>query len=42
MHAFVATLRRDMDPAYSDTRELLQDALQRYQFIETHDVSIGR
>ena len=42
MQAFVATLRSDFDPAYSDTRELLADAMNRYQFIETHNVSIGR
>lgn len=42
MHAFVATLRADFDPAYSDTRELLADAMNRYQFIETHHVSIRR
>ena len=42
MQAFVATLREDFDPAYSDTRALLKDALNRYQFIETHHVSIRR
>lgn len=42
MHAFMADLRHGLDPAYSDTRAQLEDALQRYQFIETHDVTIGR
>lgn len=42
MHAFMATLQRDFDPQYSDTRDEMKDALNRYQFIETHNVSIGR
>lgn len=42
MHAFVATLQQDFDPIYSDTQALMKDALNRYQFIETHNVSIGR
>lgn len=42
MHAFMATLQQDLDPSYSDTRELIAEALNRYQFIETSHVSIGR
>lgn len=42
MHAFMATLQREFDPQYSDTRDEMKDALNRYQFIETHNVSIGR
>lgn len=42
MHAFMAELRQDIDPSYSDARDLLVDALDRYQFIETQKVSIRR
>lgn len=42
MHAFMAVLRQDIDPQYSDARDLLVDALDRYKFIETHNVSIRR
>lgn len=42
MRQFLQELAREIDPAYSDARAHLQEAMQRYQFIETHQVSIRR
>lgn len=42
MRVFLQSLSHEIDPMYSDAREHLQQALQRYQFIETHQVSIRR
>ena len=42
MHMFMQTLRSSIDISYDDLRDELKDALNRYQFIETTDVSIRR
>lgn len=42
MREFVGSLRANIDIAYDDMREELADALERYQFIEVSNVTIGR
>jgi len=42
VHAFVQDLRGDLDTSYSDTKDILTDALDRYQFVETHQVTVRR
>ena len=42
MHLFMASLTETYDPSYSDTKDEMKEALQRYQFVETSDVSIRR
>ena len=42
MHAFMGELQVNIDSAYSDMRDELADALERYQFIEVKNVSYGR
>ena len=42
VHLFLMDLKGGLDPAYSDTRSILADALQRYQFTETHNVTVRR
>ena len=39
---FLQSVSRDLDPAYSDMRDEAKDMLDRYQFIETSQVTIGR
>ena len=42
MQHFLRTLRQQLDPAYSDTKDIVQDAVNRYQFIGVDDVIGGR
>ena len=39
---FMRILRQQLDPAYSDTKDIVQDAINRYQFIGVDDVIIRR
>lgn len=39
---FMRVLRQQLDPAYSDTKDIVQDAVNRYQFIGVDDVIIRR
>lgn len=39
---FMRVIRQQVDPAYSDTKDIVQDALHRYQFIGVDDVIGGR
>lgn len=39
---FLATIRGNIEPGYSDMRDELADALDRYQFIETPRITIRR
>lgn len=39
---FMRVLRQQLDPAYSDTKDIVQDAVNRYQFIGVDDVVGGR
>jgi len=41
-HLFLLGVKSSFDPAYSDTRKELADMLQRYQFTETHNVTVRR
>ena len=42
MQHFLRVLRQQLDPAYSDTKDIVQDAINRYQFIGVDDVIIRR
>ena len=42
MQHFLRVLRQQLDPAYSDTKDIVQDAVNRYQFIGVDDVIGGR
>lgn len=42
VHLFMMGLRKNLDPSYSDSKAMLQDALERYQFTETKDVTLRR
>ena len=39
---FMRILRQQLDPAYSDTKDIVQDAINRYQFIGVDNVVIRR
>jgi len=39
---FLQSIRKNVDTSYSDMREELTDMLDRYQFVETSQVTIGR
>lgn len=39
---FMRVLRQELDPAYSDTKDIITDAVNRYQFIGVDDVIGGR
>jgi len=41
-HLFLMSVKSNLDPAYSDTRKELSEMLQRYQFTETHNVTLRR
>lgn len=42
MQHFLRVLRQQLDPAYSDTKDIVQDAINRYQFIGVDNVVIRR
>lgn len=42
MQHFVRSLRGQLDPSYSDARDIAQEALTRYQFVGVDDVIGGR
>ena len=42
MQHFLRVLRQQLDPAYSDTKDIVQDAVNRYQFIGVDNVVIRR
>jgi hypothetical protein len=42
MRQFVADIKMNVDTAYDDIRDELADALERYQFVEVVNVTIGR
>lgn len=39
---FMQVLRQQLDPAYSDTKDVAKDVINRYQFIGVDDVIGGR
>ena len=39
---FLRDIRGNVDPSYSDMRDELADALDRYQFIETSHITVRR
>ena len=42
MRQFMADIRVNADTAYDDIRDEVADALDRYQFVEVTNVTIGR
>ena len=42
MRQFVADIKMNIDTSYDDMRDELADALERFQFVEVHNVTIGR
>lgn len=42
MRQFVAGIKMNIDTSYDDMRGELADALERYQFVEVSNVTIGR
>lgn len=42
MRQFVSDIRVNVDTSYDDMRDELADAINRYQFVEVTNVTIGR